>query len=256
MTRARKVAKPPKKTPDMAAARVVRILREEILERRGGDFLGSEEDLLVRFSVSRPTFRQSARVLEHEQLLTVKRGIGGGYYARKPTIESVERVASTYLRSRHTSLAQLLEAAAPMSLALVKLAARSHDDFARQRLREHFEAGLECNVAALAVADANAYDAEAAALIGALSGNPPLELFFATLYQVGLDETRLWLFNEHPERIASYFERRLEIMRAILASDPEVAEVLQQRSSRELAAWLKDDPRALDLAPAAIRNAN
>ncbi len=246
MARSTKSLKATKPAPDVAAARIVRALREDILERAEGEFIGSEEELLARHGVSRPTFRQAARVLEHEQLMVVKRGIGGGYYARRPSIESVERAAATYLRSRHTSLAQLLEAAGSMSRALVRLAAQSADEEARQKLRQHFERGLKRGDAEISVAEANAYDAEGAALIGALSGNPPLELFFATLYQVGLDETRLWLFKDRPDRITAYFERRLDIVRAILANDPEVAEVLQERSSRELQAWLKANSQSAD----------
>lgn len=41
----------------------------------------SEDELLERYGVSRPTLRQAARILEHEQLIDVRRGVNGGFLA-------------------------------------------------------------------------------------------------------------------------------------------------------------------------------
>ena len=50
-----------------AVQRTADALREEILQAGDGARLGSEDDLLTRLSVSRPTLRQTARLLEQEQ---------------------------------------------------------------------------------------------------------------------------------------------------------------------------------------------
>lgn len=230
-----------KRGGDLVAARIVKALREEILARGEGAFLGSEEELLSRYRVSRPTFRQTARVLENEQLLTVKRGIGGGYYARRPSMISVGHAAATYLRSRNTSLSDLLEASSSASRAIARLAAQSRSEAGREALRQQYERMRLLDPATVTVNEFNVEDRELAARLGALSGNPPLELFVATLYQVGVDDSRHWMFEGRSERLAEYLQRRLQLCEAVLSRDPEVAEVLQDRTSRQMIAWLQAD---------------
>lgn len=233
-----------KRGGDLVASRIVKDLREEILVRGEGAFLGSEEDLLHRFGVSRPTFRQTARVLENEQLLIVKRGVRGGYYARRPSMVSVGSATAAYLRSRNTSLADLLEASRSAVRAIARLAARSSDLLAREALRLQTERMRRLTLDVTDVADFNMEDRELAARLGALSGNPPLELFVATLYHVGLEASWLRVFEDKPERLTEYRQRRLQLAEAVLAGDPEMAELLQDRTSRQMIDWLEADLEA------------
>jgi len=50
-----------------AGERAAQQLRQEILECGEGTLLGSEDELMKQFGISRPTLRQTARLLEHEQ---------------------------------------------------------------------------------------------------------------------------------------------------------------------------------------------
>src|SRR5690554_8119325 len=84
---------------DSAARKAASVLRDHILAGHEGEYLGSESELLERLGISRPTFRQAARLLEHEQLLVIKRGVGGGFYSRRPSIHTVANSAALYLRS-------------------------------------------------------------------------------------------------------------------------------------------------------------
>jgi DNA-binding GntR family transcriptional regulator len=63
----------------------VEALREESLRCAESELIGSEDDLLASHNVSRPTLRQAAALVAREQLLQVRRGVGGGYIARRPT---------------------------------------------------------------------------------------------------------------------------------------------------------------------------
>lgn len=72
-----------------AVSATVDMLRDEILQRDDGEWLGWEDDLVERLGVSRPTLRQAARLLEAEELLVVKRGTNGGLFARRPTTDTV-----------------------------------------------------------------------------------------------------------------------------------------------------------------------
>jgi GntR family transcriptional regulator, transcriptional repressor for pyruvate dehydrogenase complex len=104
-------------------------LREEILrDYDDGQFVGSEDDLVGRFEVSRPTMRQAVRVLQAEGLLTVKRGLHGGFFAKVPSSEVVARSLSMLLRHRGATFGQLIDALMPLSDAMVRAAATAADD--------------------------------------------------------------------------------------------------------------------------------
>src|SRR5258706_5314446 len=88
---------------DLAALEV----RNMALALEEGAFLGSEDDLVGRLGVARVTVRQAGRLLEREGVLFVRRGIKGGYFASRPSVEMVESVFCAYLETlgldtRHT----------------------------------------------------------------------------------------------------------------------------------------------------------
>lgn len=74
-------------------------LRELIWAASDGDLLGSEDELLRLLNVSRPTVRQAARLVEAEGLLKVRRGIHGGYFAARPSVNVIESALSAYLHT-------------------------------------------------------------------------------------------------------------------------------------------------------------
>src|SRR5690606_29970040 len=121
--------------PQSSAAKVADQLRQRILACAEGDFLGNEDTLLAQYGVSRPTFRQSVRMLELEQLLETRRGPDGGYYARKPSMKSVGRIAATYLESRNTRADQLIDAGNILFAGMIHRAATSTDETGRAALR-------------------------------------------------------------------------------------------------------------------------
>lgn len=73
------------------------MLRTFALGLEEGTLIGSEDDILSRLDVSRVTMRQAARLLEREGVLRVRRGINGGYFASRPSVEMVENIVCTYL---------------------------------------------------------------------------------------------------------------------------------------------------------------
>src|SRR3546814_14470549 len=85
-----------------AALEAASILREEILRDIKDDewLLGSEDEVMRSLEVSRPTLRQALRLLEQEQLVSVRRGVGGGLFARRPTEEGVTHTASVRSEER------------------------------------------------------------------------------------------------------------------------------------------------------------
>jgi DNA-binding FadR family transcriptional regulator len=58
---------------------------------RPGDRLAPEDQLQVAFGVSRPTLREAIRILEHDEVIEVRRGAHGGAIVRVPTIRPLSR---------------------------------------------------------------------------------------------------------------------------------------------------------------------
>src|SRR5688500_6419052 len=59
-------------------------LRDIILEREPGANIGSLKEVAQMLGVGIVTVQQAARILEHEGLLAVRRGPGGGYHGTRP----------------------------------------------------------------------------------------------------------------------------------------------------------------------------
>ncbi len=232
----------PKRTreSESAAYRAARVLRTEILNREHGEPLGSEDELIERLGISRPTLRQAARLLEHEQLIRVRRGVGGGYYVRKPDVGSVTRAAAFYLQARKTTMRDVLVASEQMNEAVMVRAAQSRDPAAREKLaRSLAEFGNphdgRPDVTLLR------QDLEFIERVLELAGNPPLELFVRVLYQFGLTQTGTPVFRDREDRIAAWAAARARLGEAILSGDAELTALLTRRRTRVMLDWIAED---------------
>ncbi|HEX4180249.1 MAG TPA: hypothetical protein VHY32_05625, partial [Caulobacteraceae bacterium] len=114
----------------------VEALREESLRCAEGERIGSEDELLARHRVSRPTLRQAAALVAQEQLLQVRRGARGGYLARRPTGRAVTHMAAIFLRTRGANLDEISQSMAPIRAELARLAAVNLDDTSREALQD------------------------------------------------------------------------------------------------------------------------
>jgi DNA-binding FadR family transcriptional regulator len=115
---------------------------DEILAYEGNDdewLLGSEDELMRQLGIGRPTIRQAARLLEQQQLLTVRRGPRGGLFARRPTGEGVTGAARVFLQSQDTTFRQLLEVELVLSPVCAARAAANPDIEARTSLLSHYD---------------------------------------------------------------------------------------------------------------------
>ena len=225
---------------ESAAYRAARTLRAEILTLEQGDPLGSEDELVAKLGISRPTLRQAARLLEHEQLIRVKRGVGGGYSVRKPDIGSVAQAAAFYLQARKTTMRDVLVASEQLNEAVMLRAAQSRDPAARERL-VHTLAQIETQRGQRPDAALLAQDLEFIERVLELAANPPLELFVRALYQFGISQTGTRVFRARADRIASWAAARARLGEAILASDPELTALLSRRRTRAMLDWIAED---------------
>jgi len=231
------VEKPPVPSAARAAASV---LREEILLKRSdGEWLGSEDDVLARLGVSRPTLRQAARLLEAEQLLVVKRGLKGGLFARRPTADGVAHIASVFLRAQGTSLSDLVRTYLTISEELARLAASNPDPAERARLVELLDerdplGGPEPDRRALV-----RLRGEFAALLADVTGSPTLSLFAKVLWEIGRTQTEPQ-FMLDPAELEGTRRRWRALAEAVKAGNVQRAVRLQRESNARTWAWVEE----------------
>jgi DNA-binding FadR family transcriptional regulator len=130
----------PIRTPKTAEL-VARQLRRMIVDGdlKDGDHLPHEADLMVHFSVSRPTLREAVRVLESERLVEVRRGSRTGARVCVPGPEIVARPASLLLELSGTKVADVLVAREAIEPTAVGLLAQGGSDEAIDELERIVE---------------------------------------------------------------------------------------------------------------------
>jgi GntR family transcriptional repressor for pyruvate dehydrogenase complex len=102
-----------------------------------GDLLGTEAELLERFKVSRPSLRESLRILEAEGLISVLRGALGGVVVHRPDQRMTARAAALVMQARSISLVDVFEASAVIEPAMARMVAMSRGrERGAARLRE------------------------------------------------------------------------------------------------------------------------
>ena len=110
-------------------------LRQMIMASAPDAQIGGLSDLAQRLGVGVVTVQQAARILEHEGLLEVRRGPGGGYYGKRPTEAALERSVAAYLRVDGARYHEIFEMMSLLECEMAPAAARSQDEGLRERLR-------------------------------------------------------------------------------------------------------------------------
>lgn len=95
-----------------AAELVATYIRRQIItgQLHEGDALPPESSLMHDFGISRPTLREAFRILESEDLITVRRGAHGGARVQEPSSEVAARYAGLVLQHRNATVADVMDA--------------------------------------------------------------------------------------------------------------------------------------------------
>jgi len=211
-------------------------LRRRILSIEGEDaFLGSEEELMAELGVSRPTFRQAARLLEHERLLKIRRGSGGGFFARAPTVGAVAHMAAIYLTAKGTNLRQINEAFGSVLIEAACLVTRDGSEATHRAVADFVaaNAGFE-----------NAEDErdrvrvvlEFERLLASSCGNPAIALMVNVILALVRDP-RYSQFRLTRERARQYAEFHRRLVEAIRLCDVEMARLFTRAHISEVSKW-------------------
>lgn len=165
--------KQPKANINTAAAQ----LRSLVWSKEEGTLLGSEDDLTALLDVSRPTVRQVARLLEQEGLLRVRRGINGGYFAARPSVEVIENSVSSYLQMVKMDIEEVTEIASALWVLAVKKMAALGPDRVREVL-EPARAKVMALTEDMSFSYVTALEKEIRALVLQTINSPYIELIF------------------------------------------------------------------------------
>jgi len=225
---------------DAPATRAVAdALRREILLRGQQDrFIGLEDDLVARFNVSKPTFRQAAKLLEHEQILVIKRGAGGGFFAQPPTERVVSQMAAMVLGSRGATLKQVGMVSAPLTVEALRQLALHPDPVHRAKVAEFVaaHAGFENLPGHL---ERGRVIADFERLVGHLCGNPALELFVEAIRAITKDP-KYAEFQISPAQAAAVAPCYRQLAEFVAQGEVELAVVVARRYTSMLTDWLPD----------------
>ncbi|MBW8783962.1 MAG: GntR family transcriptional regulator [Novosphingobium sp.] len=210
-------------------------LREMVFAVEPGAQIGSLSELARVLGVGIVTVQQAARILEHEGLLDVRRGPGGGYYGRRPDEATLERSLAAYMRMHRDSLDEALDVTSLLFIELCAAAARCNVPQLREELSDFAEGLADCaDAGQLGVRESELQD-----LLFRMVDRPLFELLtrvtlrFATM-SGGPDLYR------GPGGIAGWIAGRQRIIAAIVAGDEALARFEADRSNRQvLLAWLR-----------------
>src|SRR4051812_43222444 len=90
-----------------------------------GSSFGTEAELLQQFDVSRPTLRESLRILEAQGVLELRPGPKGGIIVTKPGMDILAHGLSVYLRLHEVPFIAVLQAREVIEPALAAAAAEN-----------------------------------------------------------------------------------------------------------------------------------
>lgn len=220
------------------AAQVARAIEGEARSRGWptGELLGSEASLMERYQVSRAILREAVRLVEHNQLATMRRGPNGGLILRAPEVGPAATAAAVYLEYAGTTVDNLLEARLVLEPIAAGLAARRIDDDGFTRVRELL--GLEAGPGWQALPGAGADKLHL--LIAELSGNPALVL----LIQILASLTAYYVSGVRggstvPESVrAASLAAHSAMADAVISGDASLAERRVTRHLAGLGEWL------------------
>jgi len=228
------------------------VLREEILSHEGDEaewLLGSEDEVLGQLGVSRPTLRQASRILEQEQLLSVRRGIRGGLYGRRPTAQAVSRIAAVFLRAQNTTYEDLIAAEIILGPACAELAADA-DQTTREAVRDFYTNALgdtpRTDVPLDTFLEASGNFQRQLAIA---ANSPALRLFVNVLMDLARPASRVADIYTDPKRRHITIERHQNVADAVYTQDGPRSARLMERHLRDILAWTDSATRGQPLRP-------
>lgn len=214
-------------------ARTARALSDLSLANDDGAYLGAEDELLLQLGVSRPTLRQAAKIVESDRLISVRRGLRGGFYAERPNAADSIRALARYLRLNGASLADIIVVTRPVSEEAGAQAAVRGTAEQRDRLRA-FAAGIDANDTR---ADLVRAETQLGRLLAEMSGNPAIQLFMEIGFTFGMEEQGLGFYATAEQREETRLMQH-KICDAVLSQEADMTRLMMQRRGKMVTQWI------------------
>ncbi len=173
------------------------------------------------------TVQQAARILEHEGLLEVRRGPGGGYYGARPDEAALERAISVFMRLHPSSFEEALDITSLLFTELASAAAQCGDAGLREELRTLADRidGSDTQ------SDRGAFEAAFQDLLFRMVKRPLFEVLTRVTLGFAVSQASR-LLDSTNYGIAQWKAGRHRIVAAILQQDPELGRFEADRSNR------------------------
>ena len=212
-------------------------LRDVILTREPGAQIGSLNEVAELLGVGIVTVQQAARILEHEGLLAVRRGPGGGYYGTRPDEAALERAFAAYLRVHGFGHRESQQMLALLDCEIAPAAACCEDESLREVVHSLLERVDSCESAQARIA----FETELRDLLLKMVARPLIELVCRVTQG-------LFVHSSAPppplfpgkEGFDAWRTGRRRILEAILKRDEELAQFEAERYRRIVLARLRD----------------
>ena len=176
-----------------------------------GTSFGTEADLLAQYDVSRPTLRESLRILESQGVLELRPGPRGGIILTKPGTDILAHGLSVYLRMHDVPLLAVLKAREVIEPALASEAALNgtEEDFAK--LQDSVDRMKTLETPEEFVEENRRFHA----LVARAAQNRVMEIFWATISVVADgDEQGVQYAASNQKRVIEAHQAILDALRA------------------------------------------
>ncbi len=187
-----------------------------------GAIIGTEPELVESYGVSRNTFREAVRLLEHLDVARMREGRSGGLAITAPRSGAVTHAAAIYLRYEGVGVSELYQARGTLEAEIVRLAIDRLDGAGERRLHDAVTRERET--------DAHAgphHTRELHMTLAEIAGNRPLALFLDTLISLSDEYSRPEVTKGDPELDAAIeisHRAHAGIVKAVLARDVPTAQ--------------------------------
>lgn len=209
-------------------------LREMIFAVDDGARIGALPELAEALGVGIVTVQQAARVLEHEGLLDVRRGPGGGYYGTRPDAAALERTLAAYLRTHPAAWQEAVDMTSLLFNELAAAAASCTDEALRSELLEFLDSVQAC----ASQSEMGMLEEALQELLFRMVDRPLFELLTYVTLRFAKNQRRTDLYGG-AMTLENWVGGRQRIIAAILSGDPELARFEANRSNRQvLLQWL------------------
>ncbi len=231
----------PTESESTLAASVARRILADVVDRGWpvGEVLGSQTELIERYGVSRAVFREAVRLVENQQVATMRRGPGGGLVVTEPTVDAIIDAAVLYLHRANTRLHEVFEARIVLEVIAAELAT--------ERLTTDDATGLR------ALEEVEERDHRALhARLAAITRNPALELFVDILNRVAFLYFRGDGSSLGQSTLSASREAHARIVEAVLDHDAETASRRMRRHLEAESAFLQNRKLSRQFLPRSV----